>query len=184
MRQVLGSLVLVLFAAAAVAHHHEEGKPAAMPQPDAKLRQLDFFAGSWQCSGMAAETPMAPAHATQAEVNSKWGMGGYWLPVTYAEKKTAENPMPFTFTGFFGYDKESQQFVVSGVDSMGGYSSGVSDGWSGDTMVFSGPWHMNGMTASGRDTFTKKGDKQMVHLGEIEMNGTWMKLGEETCTRK
>jgi len=184
MRQVLVFLILVLMAAVALADHHTEAKPEAMPQPDAMLRQLDFFTGKWQCSGMAAETPMAKAHATQAEVNAKWDLGGYWVPVTYAEKKTAENPMPFTFTGFFGYDTESKKFIVGGVDNMGGRSTGSSDGWNGDTMVFTGPWKMIGMTANGRDTFLKKGDKQMVHIGEIEMNGTWTKMGEETCTRK
>ncbi len=183
MRGTLVFLILVLAAAAAVADHHTEGKPA-MNGPDPMLRQLEFFTGKWQCSGMAGEMPGSPAHATQAEVDAKWGVGGYWVPITYSEKKTAENANPFTFTGFFGYDRELKKFVVGGVDSMGGYSTGASDGWNGDTMVFAGPWHMNGMTANARDTFTRKGDKQMVHKGEIEMDGKWIQTGEETCTRR
>ena len=182
MRHALVFLILALAAVAAVADHHTEAKPAAMG-PDPMLKQLEFFTGKWQCSGRAEASPMAPAHATQAEVNAKWGLGGYWVPVTYAEKKTAENPMPFTFTGFFGYDKEMKKFVVGGVDSMGGYSTGASDGWNGDTMVFVGPWHMNGMTANARDTFTKNGNK-LMHTNEVEMDGKWMKMSEETCTRQ
>ncbi len=152
--------------------------------PDPKLRELDFLVGSFRCTGTAFASPMAPQHATSAEVTSKWENGGYWLAATYAEKKTADNAMPFRFTGYFGYDAEMKKLVVGGVDNMGGYSTGASDGISGDAIVFSGPWHMNGMTANSRDTFRNLGGGKISHTGEIEMDGKWMKMGEETCTKK
>ncbi len=51
-------------------------------------------------------------------------------------------------------------------------------------MTFEGPWHIGGMTAKARDTFTKKGTNEMTHMGELEHEGAWMKVGQETCTRK
>lgn len=176
MRHTLVVLILVLAAFAAVADNHSE-------TPDPMLKQLDYFTGKWQCSGTAYANPMTPEHATQAEVNAKWDLNGNWVPFSYSEKKTAANPTPFTFTGFFGYDKEIKKFVVGGVDNMGGYSTLASDGWSGDSMIFTGPWHMNGMTANSRDVFTKKGDREMTHVGEIEMNGKWTKMSMETCRK-
>ena len=146
------------------------------------LRQLDFLAGKWRCSGTAFAMADMPEHATSAEVTSAWDASGYWLALTYAEKKTADNAKPFRYTGFFGYDPEIKKLVVGGVDNMGGYSTGASDGWSGDALVFSGPWHMHGMTANSRDTFRKLANGRMSHTGEIEQNGKWIKLGEETGT--
>ena len=92
--------------------------------------------------------------------------------------------MPFTFSGFFGYDVEAKKFVVGGVDNMGGWAQGWSDGWNGDAIVFSGPWHTNGKTVNSRDTFRKLPDGGLWHMGEIEMDGKWMKIGEETCVKK
>jgi hypothetical protein len=40
------------------------------------------------------------------------------------------------------------------------------------------------MTSNARDTFTKKGTNEVTHMGELESEGKWMKLGQETCTRK
>lgn len=179
-------VLLVLFAVAftVLGDHHAGDSNAMAMKPDSMVRQLDFLAGNWQCTGIAYANPMMPEHATRADVTAKWGMDGYWLPFTYAEKKTAENPTPFMVTGFMGYDAQRKQFVMSGVDNMGGYSTGSSSGWNGNTLTFSGPWHMAAMTATSRDTFTKKSEREFTHTGEIEMDGKWVKVGEETCTRK
>jgi len=176
-KTALVCLLLILPTMTALAHHDESA-------PDSMLRQLDFMVGTWRCSGTAFAMADMPQHATSAEVTSKWDESGYWLAATYAEKKTAENAHPFRFTGFFGYDPEIKKLVVGGVDSMGGYSTGASDGMSDDALVFSGPWHMHGMTANTRDTFRKLGNGRMSHTGEIEQNGKWSKVGEETCTKQ
>jgi hypothetical protein len=174
----LASLVLVLFAAtAALANSHTEMKPSD------KLRDLDYFGGNWSCKGMAMASPMAPEHPTEGTVMAKWEGGNYWLGFTYAETKTAKNPMPFWVKGFFGWDLEQQKFVIGGVDNMGGYSTSASAGWVGDTITFEGPWHMMGMTVTGRDMFVKKSATSMTHSAWIDDKGTWTKLDEENCTK-
>jgi hypothetical protein len=176
MKQLTLTIVLTLVAAVASANQHKEMAPDM-------LRQLDPLAGMWQCKGIAYTTPWFPEHPTTAEVSQKWILDGKWLAFTYAEKKTDQNPMPFTATGYFGYDPETKMLVVGGVDSGGGYSSGASKGWMGDVLVFEGPWHMGGMTAKARDTFTKKSATEVTHMGEVEWEGKWVKLGQETCTK-
>jgi hypothetical protein len=104
-------------------------------------------------------------------VGQEWILGGKWLAFTYAEKKIAENPMPFTATGYFGYDPEVKMLVVGGVDSTGGYSTGGSKGWMSDVLTFEGPWHIGGMTATARDTFTKNGSNEVSHRSELEYEG-------------
>jgi hypothetical protein len=150
---------------------------------DSPLRQLDFLAGSWKCSGEAFATPMSPGHKSVSTVETKWALGGHWLTFAFAEKKTDAVPEPVSLSGFFGYDPELAMYVIGGVDSMGGYSTASSKGRDGDTMVFTGPWHMGSMTANSRDTFIRKGDRGLVHVGEVEMDGKWLKYTEETCTK-
>ena len=178
MKNTMLIVCLLLVSAVAAANQHTEMKP------DPALRQLDPFAGRLRCSGTAFASPMSPQHATTGEVNAKWDLGGYWLPFTYAEKKGAANPMPFTVSGFFGYDAEGKKLLMGSVDNMGGYSTESASGWDGDTIVFVGPWHMSGQTVNARDTFRKIGNKQLWHRAEIEQDGNWVTLGEETCTRK
>lgn len=150
--------------------------------PDPMLKQLEVFARNYDCTGIAYATPMAPEHPTRATVTGAWTLGGNWVAITYQEKKTPQSSMPFGVRGFFGYDPQLKKFVVGTVDNMGGYGTAASDGWNGDTIVFTGPWHMGTMTANARDTFTKTA-AGMNHVGEIEMDGKWMTLGRETCTR-
>jgi hypothetical protein len=173
MKQVTLALLFVLVAAAAVA------------APPAELRQLDYFAGTWQCSGTAFKTPMSPEHPTRGNVTTKWMLDGNWLAFMVAEQKTAQSPMPFGVNGYFGYDPELKMFVIGSVDSMGGYSTAQSGGWMGDVMTFDGPWHMGTMTMTGRDTFTKNGANEMTHVSLVqEQGGAWMKMFEEKCRKK
>jgi len=181
MKRVVFLAVLLL--AAAVAGAADSDTKAMMPGPDPMLRQLDFLHGDWRCEGIAYATPMGPEHATRGTVSTHWTMDDRWLAFTYAEKKTPQSAMPFMVTGFFGYDAEVKGLVLGSVDNGGGYSTAGSDGWQGDALTFVGPWHMGGMTARGRDTFTKKGPKAMMHVAEIEQNGAWTKVGQESCTR-
>ena len=182
MKQLTLVIVLILIATTAMATQHDEKK--MMASSEATMLQLDPMVGKWQCTGMAYATPWGPEHPTAGEVTQGWILDGKWVNFTYAEKKTAQNPTPFTVTGYVGYDPELKTFVIGSVDSAGGYSTGASSGWVGDAMTFEGPWHIGGMTAKSRDTFTKKGTSELSHLGELEQNGAWMKLVQERCTRK
>lgn len=167
---ILVSLVCLLVAASALAMG-----------PNPKLKGLEPFAHNYTCTGIAYASPMAPEHPTAATVTGEWTLGGTWVRFSYIETKTAKNPMPVGVRGFMGYDPELSKFVVGTVDNMGGYSTGAGD-WNGDSIVFEGPWHLGDRTAKARDTFTKNGTK-LMHVGEMEMDGKWVKYGQETCTR-
>ncbi|PYQ27115.1 MAG: hypothetical protein DMF56_21375 [Acidobacteria bacterium] len=156
------------------------GSALAM-DPNPNLKQLAPFAKNYKCSGTAFANEMSPEHPTSASVMGDWTLDGMWVRFSYIETKTAKNSMPAGVRGFFGYDPEMKKFVLGGVDNMGGYSGGHSDGWSGDSIVFEGPWHLGSQTVQARDTFTKTA-KGLHHTGEMMMDGKWMKYGEEDCT--
>ena len=172
MRKVSLLVALILVAGSALAM-----------DPNPKLKDLQWFAHNYDCSGIAYASPMAPEHPTSAKVTGEWTLGGMWIRFSYLENKTPKNPMPVGVRGFFGYDAEIKKYVVGTVDNMGGYSTAASDGWNGDVIVFEGPWHLGDRTVPARDTFTKTGPKKMTHVGEMQMDGKWVKYGQETCTR-
>ncbi|MBV8546128.1 MAG: DUF1579 family protein [Acidobacteria bacterium] len=156
---------------------------AAFGQSNPKLKEIQWFAGSWQCTGTAFASPMGPEHPTRSTVNASWVLGGAWLQLNYTEAKTAKNPHPFALRALWSYDEEPKAFVSGTVDNMGGYSTQQSPGWEGDKFVFTGPMHSGGMTVKSRDTFTRLGKNKVRHEGEMEDKGNWIKLDTETCTR-
>jgi len=156
-----------------------------MPKPSPKLKELQYFVGTWTCKGDFLGAPnMGPAHPTTATVKGAWVLGGYWLEINYVENKTAKNPMPFAGRIFWGWDEGAKKFAAGSIDNMGEYSTETSDGWDGSKLTFEGPNHMGTMTFKVRDVFTKESAKQLMHTGEFDDNGTWKKLDEETCTKK
>jgi hypothetical protein len=164
---------------AAVAKDAAPPAPMAMP---AELAQLDFFVGTWQCSGKTFANPMGPAHATTASVHAARTVGGRWLHLTYDENKTAANPTPYHAGVYMGYDGAQKKFVQYCLDVAGGHCTQSSAGWNGDSLVFEGTSRGDGGESGARDTFTKKGSNEVTHTGEMQgADQKWMKLDEETC---
>jgi len=155
----------------------------AMPAPSPALGDLAFFAGDWTCKGKVETTPMGPEHATQATVHIRKEYGGFWYVGHYAEKKTAANPHPMSFLFVMGYDPTGKAWTLDGFDTFGGRSHQKSPGWEEATLVFDGESAGPGGTTPARDTFTKKSVSTLGHLGEMQIDGKWVRIDEETCTR-
>lgn len=156
---------------------------AASGQTNPKVKELQPFIGTFQCTGTTFASPMGPEHPTKATVHGTWTLGGAWLEIRYTETKTAKNPHPYGVLALWGYDEQPKAFVAGSVDNMGGYGTSQSPGWDGDKLVFTGPMHGGGATMNARDTFTRVGKNEIDHEGEMEVNGTWQKLDKETCKR-
>lgn len=177
---VLGTLIALVPLALA-----QGGAPpaAAMPKPAAQLSQLKYFGGSFRCKGQAFASPYGPAHPTEATVHVALELDGFWYTGRYTEKKTQQNTHPYEFDFSWGYDAATEKFLAAGHDNMGGSATQTSSGWEGDRMVWDGETLAMGQKAGARDTFIKKGPDELQHTGEMQLNGQWTKLDEETCTR-
>src|SRR6476660_7883101 len=140
---------------------------------ESPLRQLDYFKGSWMCKGTAFAMESAPEHAVSGKLVNKWIMNGAWLQYNYDGVKTKSDPKPVSAAGFMGWDSEHKNFAMGGVCSDNCYSTESSPGWEGDAMIFTGPNHMGGMTANGRDEFHKVSKSELKYVYQIEMNGKW-----------
>ncbi len=167
--------------ASAPAAPEKPATPAAQARPS-ELAQLDFFQGTWSCTGKTFANPMGPEHPTTATVHGAKAVGDMWLHISYDENKTAANPTPYHVGVYMGYDSGGKKFVEGCVDNFGGYCTQSSSGWTGDTMVFEGTADGTGPTFNVRDTFVKKGVSELTHSGEMQgENKQWSKTDEESC---
>lgn len=177
MKRVVFPIIALAFAASVVAAD-------APPGPNPKLKELKYFAGTWQCTGMSFAFMGMPEHKTSATVDASWTLDNYWLTIYYHESKTAMNAHPVAVRVFWGWDEQLKKFASGGVDNMGSYSVQNSPGWDGNKLIFNGDMHGGGATMKVRDVFTKVSATKLQHMSEVEMSGKWTKLDEETCTKK
>jgi hypothetical protein len=155
----------------------------AVPKPAAELEQLKMFEGTWRCEGKQAAGPMGPESEYKSSFKGKKDVENFWLAFDYVQKKSKAHPFPIIARGFLGYDPTAKKYVTMGVDNMGGSISESSPGWEGDKLVFAGDGQMGGQKVSFRETYTKKGDKEMTWSGEMKMGKDWIPVGVDTCKK-
>ena len=153
------------------------------PAPSPEFAQLAFFAGDWSCKGRAEASPFGPAHATLGKVHISREIGGFWYMGRYSETKTAANPHPMVFQFVQGYDGTAKAFTMDCFDAFGGHCHQTAAGWQDGKLVYTGESTGSGPATPVRDTFSKTGEASLEHTGEMQMDGKWMALDHETCTR-
>src|ERR1051325_10286817 len=109
----------------------------AQPKPSPRLGDLKAFAGEWTCKGTTFTSSFGPAHPTAATIHVSWVLGSYWLRAMYAETKTPKNPIPAAGHVYWGYDEQTKKLTGYAVNNFGGHVKVESDGWKGDTIVWS-----------------------------------------------
>jgi hypothetical protein len=176
------ALLLTTLAGTALAAEHET--PAPPSKPAAENDALKMFAGNWTCEGTAMVGPgkMAKIKATAHVKND---LGGFWQSFVYTEKKAKDYPMAITAIGTWGWEAISKKFVRAEFQSNGGYVTGTSTGWAGDTLT----WDLEVSNFMGKSDakhlFIKKSDKEFVHKIETKMPGSPapVSLFEVTCKK-
>jgi hypothetical protein len=156
--------------------------PAA-PKPAAELDQLKVFEGSWRCEGKQPAGPFGPEQAYKSSFKGKKDIDNFWIAIQYDQRKSKAHPLPIKARGFVGYDAAAKKYVSIGADNTGGWINESSPGWEGDKLVFSGDGSMGGQKVSFRETYTKKGDKEMTWTGEMKMGKDWIPVGTDDCKK-
>jgi hypothetical protein len=144
---------------------------------------MKIYEGKWKCDGKALDMPpFQKAHPVKAEITTKKDLNGYWYAMRYEEKKSKDNPKPFVFAGFVGFDPSKKQLVRTDIDGMGMLTHLSSKGWEGDKIQWAG--EVMGMKMQFRETTTKKSDKQLATVLEMAgPDGKWGTLMEMSCKK-
>ncbi len=157
--------------------------PPPAPKPAAELEQLKMFEATWRCEGKQPAGPMGPEQDYKSTFKGKKDVDSFWIAFEYSQKKSKAHTMPIITKGYVGYDPAAKKYVTLGVDNMGGSVTESSSGWEADKLTFTGDGQMGGQKISFRETYTKKGDKEMVWSGEMKMGKDWIPVGTDTCKR-
>ena len=157
--------------------------PPPAPKPAAELDQLKMFEATWRCEGKQPAGPMGPEQDYKSTFKGKKDVESFWLSFEYSQKKSKAHAMPIMAKGYIGYDPSAKKYVSMGVDNMGGSVTESSPGWEGDKLTFTGDGQMGGQKISFRETYTKKGDKEMIWAGEMKMGKDWIPVGTDTCKK-
>ena len=157
--------------------------PPPAPKPATELDQLKVFEGSWRCDGKQPAGPFGPEQEYKSSFKGKKDIDNFWIAIEYDQKKSKAHPMPIKARGFLGYDPAAKKYVTIGADNTGGWISESSPGWEGDKLVFSGDGSMGGQKVSFRETYTKKGEKELTWSGEMKMGKDWISVGSDSCKK-
>jgi hypothetical protein len=175
---------LVLSGLAGTVSGAEPESPAPPSKPAAENEALKMFVGNWTCQGTAMLGP-GKTVKVKATAKVKSELGGFWQSYVYTEQKSKDYPMAITAMGTWGWDAQAKKFVRGEFQSGGGYTTGTSTGWTGDTMT----WDLDVSNFMGKmsmkHVFTKKSDKEFVHQIEGKMPGSPgpAPLFEVTCKK-
>ena len=178
MKRVALALVLTLISAAFTVA--QQGPPKPAPE----MSSLQYFAGTWSCSGDSPAGPVGAAPKTQSTLTHKRALDGFWYDGMMKEMKTASNPHPVNGMLHVGYDAGSKQYVQIWIDNFGSHAMQMSPGWEGDTITYTGEQDVMGEKATAKDTLTKKGANQFWHKFELTIKGEAHTIVEETCKKK
>ena len=169
----------LLMGVAGIAPALAQEPPVPPPsKPAAESDGIKMFTGSWKCEGTAMLGP-----GKTAKVKDE--LGGFWQSYVYTEQKTKDYPMAVTAMGTWGWEAHTKKFVRGEFQSSGGYLTGTSPGWTGDTMT----WDIDVSNFMGRmggkHSFIKKSDKEFVHKFEVKLppSAEPVTLFEVTCKK-
>jgi hypothetical protein len=195
-------LTLVLCSGASLAFAQEPAKPAkaekpagdkaaapaATPTPPPELDTLlKGWEGTWKCDSTFGPNAMGPGSPemklkSSVKIKKDKDLGGFAYRGIYEIKKSKANPgMRGEFV--LGYDPGSKALVMSTFDNMGFQGLGTAPGATADSMTFVGEGFMMGQKLKTRETFTKKGDKDVEHKFEMDMGKGFMPLGTDVCKK-
>jgi uncharacterized protein DUF1579 len=164
-----------------------KGKPAqkpakadmAMPKPAPEMAQLTFFEGSWTCTGTMSPSPFGPGGKMTSTVRTHSDLGGFWE--SGVVKGTSPGMPPFEGMFHMTWDPAAKHHLMFWVDNMGGWAQSTAPGWEGDKIVFTGDSYMGGQKFGTRDTFAKGAAGTLKHNWEMQQDGKWTPLGDESC---
>ncbi len=118
-----------------------------VPTPKADFSSMMFLTGTWNCTQMLRGKSRPDTNTTTI------GLDGAWM-ISQDTAPPFDQYRTYTITGtnYMTYDPTIKQWVITGVNSTGGYFTQSSPGWNGNAMTLTGKG-LDGSTVT--DVITK-----------------------------
>ncbi len=147
----------------------------AAPKPPAQLEGFKMVAGAWKCDG-SVKGPDGKDYKYTVAFNLAPVFGGFWYEATYDRSKVGAYPV-MSMKLHMGYDAADKLYVISGIDSWGGWMALTS----ADGLAYGGYAQMGAAKVPMKWTFGHTG-ADMTSTIEMTSGTTAMKQ-LETCKR-
>ena len=161
-------------------------KPATsgQPTPPGELRALDYFRGSWICTGVVEPRGDKPAHLTNGKATYKWDLGNFFEVFTNQDVRSKDDPTPRSDRGFLGYDSGTKEFTITVLYVGGGRLVAASPPWANDGLKFMGESTRGGERMQIEQSITRKSDSEYFSVLEaVGSDGKRTRLFHEKCLR-
>lgn len=174
--------ILSAFAVAAFATSAFAADKVEAPKPSAMLEAAFKDApGNWTCKGTWSE-PNGSSMTVTTKAKFAKTLGGHQYTAEFTMPKSATMPGMKTFSEWH-YDPITKGLVSTMVSDNGDASRATSTGMNGQTIIWNMEGTMMGQPTKMRMTQTTKGPKEVAMIYEVEANGSWMKIGDESCKK-
>jgi hypothetical protein len=154
------------------------------PPPAEQLHQLDFLLGTFDCDGRVLATPFSSEQPLKRTLDTRRDLDGHWLFMRIDEAATRERPHPTCGNWQITFDQRRDCFASVWTDNLGRWALQTSNGWTGDTLQFTGDALVAGKPGAVRDTLVRRGADEMLFVVEFHVDGAWARFLESTCKRR
>jgi hypothetical protein len=139
-----------------------------------RIEEFKWLIGDWAFENHVRATPNTPAY----------------VDTYYYTYELADDGSRYTVSGhgakarpYLTFDPFSNRWMMTFTEGLFGILQ--SDGWNGDSIIFTGPLTMLGVDCELRQTITKKGPDEFHILNEEKLpDATWRETDEFFCRRK
>jgi len=113
--------------------------PTPVPNPKPDVTAMSYFNGTWTCHQMVRGKDRSDTSTSMMDLNDRWIKTTDVAPV-FDSYRT----IPVNSTTYTTYDASVKRYVQVEVDDFGGYGIAYSDGWTGDSIVWTDKSAANG----------------------------------------
>lgn len=172
-------LALAVFAVSANAFAAgEAAKPAPNPMLEAVFKDSP---GTWTCTGTWND-PSGKSMTMTSKAKFSKALDGHQYVAEFSSPKQGDMPA-MKSNAEWHYDPISKGLVGTMVCNSGDVSRSTSNGLQGQSVIWTSEGTMMGAPMKMRSTHTMKSAKELAMVYEVDANGTWTKMGEETCKK-
>ena len=161
-----------------------KGEHRESVKPPPELEALDYFVGSWSCTGHIEAGPDGPERDTKGAMICRWELGKFHLGVAEDDELTLAQPRRRQSRAFWSYDASAKLYTCAAFYFGGGRFIGSSPGWRRDQLKFTGELTIGGERSAMQLSLASRNDSELaIRVDVAGPDGELVRRLEQTCLR-